>query len=262
MQPGREKSCGQKSAAEVAMDTYLASLGLSRKPTARDGSCLFRAVSEQIFLCCYDDSHYDSVYTEQFQEDAAVCQAVLYKIRYKDVFDVEKEELRSTVDMFRSEDKKNRNSASVGSEDANSDSLPKEGSNTSSERREEDWEGNNTDNPPEDKLRQGTEEAKRPENPRKLRFAYRMIKALDPQIYRNVKFEVRLDSRRELKKTDYFMFAGRKYYVGDKCQVCLEPGGKYYNAYIQEVGPDDNMMAVFIEELAEKNEYEIIEETV
>ena len=30
------------------MDDYLASLGLWRKPTAKDGSCLFRAVAEQV----------------------------------------------------------------------------------------------------------------------------------------------------------------------------------------------------------------------
>ncbi|XP_030403464.1 putative bifunctional UDP-N-acetylglucosamine transferase and deubiquitinase ALG13 [Gopherus evgoodei] len=337
MQPVWNKDFGQKSDSEIAMDAYLASQGLYRMLTARDASCLFRAVSEQMFscqshhrevrkacvsfmrenrenfqayvegsfeeylerlgdpegragqleisalslmynrdfilyqepgqpptcatnngfedkilLCCSDDSHYDSVYTEQSQADAAVCQAVLYEILYKDMLGVEKKELRGAVDSFRSGDKKNRNSASVGSEDANFDSLPKEGSNTSSERREEDWEGNNTDNPPEDKLRQGTEEAKQPENPQKICFAYRVMKALDPRIYRNIEFEVWLDSRRELRKTDYFMFAGRKYYVGDRCQVCLEPGGEYYSAYIQDVGPDDTTMLVFIEELAEK----------
>ncbi|XP_039352172.1 putative bifunctional UDP-N-acetylglucosamine transferase and deubiquitinase ALG13 isoform X3 [Mauremys reevesii] len=344
MQPLWKKYFGHKSVHEVAMDAYLASLGLYRKLTARDASCLFRAVSEQVFscqihhrevrkacvsfmkenrqnfeayvegsfeeylewlgdpegragqleisalslmykwlqtnasrdfilyqnpgrpptcatnngfedkilLCCSSHSHYDSVYTKQFQADAAVCQAVLYEILYKDVFGVGKEELRTAVDMYRSGDKKNRNSASVGSEDANFDCLPMEGSNTSSEKREEDWEGNNTDNPPEDKLGQSTEEAKCPENPPKMPFAYRVLKALDPGLYRNVEFEVWLDSRKEHLKIDYFMFAGRRYYVGDKCQVCLEPGGKYYNAYIQEVGPDDNMVAVFIEELAEK----------
>uniref|UniRef100_A0A8B9GD51 ALG13 UDP-N-acetylglucosaminyltransferase subunit n=1 Tax=Amazona collaria TaxID=241587 RepID=A0A8B9GD51_9PSIT len=49
------------------------------------------------------------------------------------------------------------------------------------------------------------------------------------------------------------MFAGRQYYLGDKCQVRLEPGGKYYNAYIQEVGEDGNTLTVFVEELAEKH---------
>ncbi|XP_074925061.1 UDP-N-acetylglucosamine transferase subunit ALG13 [Chelonoidis abingdonii] len=338
MQKGWKKYFGQKSLSEVTMDEYLASLGLYRKLTAKDASCLFRAISEQLFacqihhmevrkacvwfmrenqhnfesyvegsfekylerlgdpkesagqleisalsliynrdfilyrypgkpptyatnngfedkilLCCSSNGHYDSVYTKQFQADAAVCQAVLYEILYKDVFGMDEEELRTAVEMFRSGAKKNRNSASVGSEDANSDCLPKEGSNTSSERRVEDWDGNDTDNPPEDKLKQGTDEAKPPENPSKMPFPYKVLKALDPEIYRNVEFDVWLDSRKELQKTDYMVFAGRQYYLGDKCQVRLEPGGKYYNAHIQEVGHDGNMVTVFIEELAEKH---------
>lgn len=32
------------------MDAYLDSVGLWRKPTAKDGSCLFRAVAEQVGL--------------------------------------------------------------------------------------------------------------------------------------------------------------------------------------------------------------------
>uniref|UniRef100_F7BAY1 Tudor domain-containing protein n=1 Tax=Ornithorhynchus anatinus TaxID=9258 RepID=F7BAY1_ORNAN len=49
------------------------------------------------------------------------------------------------------------------------------------------------------------------------------------------------------------VFAGRQYYLGDKCQVRLEPAGRYYNAHIQEVGNDSNSATVFIEELAEKH---------
>ncbi|XP_074864231.1 UDP-N-acetylglucosamine transferase subunit ALG13 [Carettochelys insculpta] len=339
MQKGWKKYFGQKSLSEVTMDEYLASLGLYRKLTAKDASCLFRALSEQLFLCqihhmevrkacvsfmkenqhnfesyvegsfekylerladpkesagqleisalsliynrdfilyrypgkpptyatnngfedkillcCSSNGHYDSVYTKQFQADAAVCQAVLYEILYKGVFNMDEEELRTAVEMFRSGAKKSRNSASVGSEDANYDFLPEKVSKATSERRVEDWEGNDTDNsPPEDKLKQGTEEAKPPENSSKMPFPYKVLKALDPEIYRNVEFDVWLDSRKELQKTDYMVFAGRQYFLGDKCQVRLEPGGKYYNAHIQEVGHDNNMVTVFIEELAEKH---------
>ncbi|XP_064374009.1 putative bifunctional UDP-N-acetylglucosamine transferase and deubiquitinase ALG13 [Dromaius novaehollandiae] len=338
MQRGWKKYFGQKSLSEVTMDEYLGSLGLYRKLTAKDASCLFRAISEQLFscqihhmavrkacvaflrrhqpnfesyvegsfekylerlgdpkesagqleisalsviynrdfilyrypgkpptyatdngfedkilLCCSGNGHYDSVYTKQFQANAAICQAVLYEILYKDVFAMDEEELRSAVEMFRSGSKKNRNSGSVGSEDANFDCLPEKVSKNSLEKRMEDWEGNDTDNPPEDKFKQGIEEAKPPENLSKMPFPYKVLKALDPEIYRNVEFDVWLESRKELQKTDYMVFAGRQYYLGDKCQVRLEPGGKYYNAHIQEVGQDGNSVTVFIEELAEKH---------
>ncbi|XP_009976099.1 PREDICTED: putative bifunctional UDP-N-acetylglucosamine transferase and deubiquitinase ALG13, partial [Tauraco erythrolophus] len=208
---------------------------------------------DKILLCCSGNGHYDSVYTKQFQENAAICQAVLYEILYKDVFGMDEEELRSAVEVFRSGSKKNRNSGSVGSEDANFDCLHEKVSRNPSEKRVDDWEGNDTDNPQEDKFKQGIEEEKPPEIPSKLPVPYKVLKALDPEIFRNVEFDVWLDSRKELQKTDYMVFAGRQYYLGDKCQVRLEPGGKYYNAHIQEVGQDGNALTVFVEELAEKH---------
>ncbi|KAM9537957.1 UDP-N-acetylglucosamine transferase subunit ALG13-like isoform 2-T2 [Guaruba guarouba] len=338
MQKGWKKYFGQKSFSEVAMDKYLGSLGLYRKVIAKDASCFFRAVSEQLFLtqihhlevrkacvsfmrqhqpefepyvegsfekylerlgdpkesagqlemsalsvvykrdfilyrypgkppiyatnngfedkvllCCSGNGHYDSVYTKQFQENAAICQAVLYEILYKDVFGMDEEELKSAVEAFRSGSKKNRNNVSVASEDVNCDCLHEKVSRNPSEKRLNGSEGNETDNPQEDKFKQGTEEEKHLENPPKMPVPYKVLKALDPRIYRNVEFDVWLDSRKELQKTDYMVFAGRQYYLGDKCQVRLEPGGRYYNAHIQEVGEDGNTLTVFVEELAEKH---------
>ncbi|ETE63247.1 UDP-N-acetylglucosamine transferase subunit ALG13-like protein, partial [Ophiophagus hannah] len=275
MQKGWKKYFGQKSLSEVTMDEYLGSQGLYRKLTAKDATCLFRAISEQVYacqihhmavrnacvsfmrknqinfesyvegsfekylqrlgnpkilLCCSGNGHYDSVYTKQFQANAAICQAVLYELLYKNVFKVDKEELKTALEMFRNGAKKNRNSASVGSEDAHFDCLPDRASRNAPEKRLEDWP---------------------PESPR-MPFPYKVLKALDPEIYRNIEFDVWLESRKELQKTDYLVFAGRQYYLGDKCQVRLETGGKYYNAHIQDVG-QDNMVTVFIEELAEKH---------
>ncbi|XP_010845470.1 PREDICTED: putative bifunctional UDP-N-acetylglucosamine transferase and deubiquitinase ALG13, partial [Bison bison bison] len=49
MHKGWKKYCGQKPLNEASMDEYLGSLGLFRKLTAKDASCLFRAISEQLF---------------------------------------------------------------------------------------------------------------------------------------------------------------------------------------------------------------------
>ncbi|XP_060548139.1 putative bifunctional UDP-N-acetylglucosamine transferase and deubiquitinase ALG13 [Pantherophis guttatus] len=336
MQKGWKKYFGQKSLSEVTMDEYLGSQGLYRKLTAKDATCLFRAISEQVYacqihhmavrnacvsfmrknqinfesyvegsfekylqrlgnpkesagqleisafsliynrdfilyrhpgkpasyatdngfedkilLCCSSNGHYDSVYTKQFQANAAICQAVLYEILYKNVFKVDEEELKTALEMFRNGAKKNRNSASVGSEDANFDCLPDRASRNAPEKRFEDWVNFDSAHPAEEKCKQVTEEGKPPENPR-MPFPYKVLKALDPEIYRNIEFDVWLESRKEFQKTDYLVFAGRQYYLGDKCQVRLETGGKYYNAHIQDVG-QDNMVTVFIEELAEKH---------
>ncbi|XP_061265477.1 putative bifunctional UDP-N-acetylglucosamine transferase and deubiquitinase ALG13 isoform X4 [Bos javanicus] len=332
MHKGWKKYCGQKPLNEASMDEYLGSLGLFRKLTAKDASCLFRAISEQLFcsqvhhleirkacvsymrenqqtfesyvegsfekylerlgdpkesagqleiralsliynrdfilyrypgkpptsvtdngyenkilLCYSSNGHYDSVYSKQFQSSAAVCQAVLYEILYKDVFVVDEEELKTAVELFRSGSKKNRNNAVTGNEDVHIDYK------SSIQDRTEEWGACcNVENIPEG-YNQGTDETKSPENPSKMLFPYKVLKALDPEIYRNVEFDVWLDSRKELQKSDYMEYAGRQYYLGDKCQVRLESGGRYYNAHIQEVGNENSSVTVFIEELAEKH---------
>ncbi|XP_028397719.1 OTU domain-containing protein 4-like isoform X3 [Dendronephthya gigantea] len=47
----RKKDLSTNMNHEAAMDAFLGKLGLYRKPIAKDGSCLFRAVAEQIFNC-------------------------------------------------------------------------------------------------------------------------------------------------------------------------------------------------------------------
>ncbi|CAB3978605.1 Hypothetical predicted protein [Paramuricea clavata] len=47
----RKKDLSTNMNHEAAMDSFLDLLGLYRKPIAKDGSCLFRAVAEQIFNC-------------------------------------------------------------------------------------------------------------------------------------------------------------------------------------------------------------------
>lgn len=187
------------------------------------------------------------MYSKQFQSSAAVCQAVLYEILYKDVFVVDEEELKAAVELFRSGSKKNRSSAVTGSEDAYI-----EYKSSTQDRTEECGACCNTEDIPEG-YNQGTEEAKSPENSSKMILPYKVLKALDPEIYRNVEFDVWLDSRKELQKSEYLEYAGRQYYLGDKCQVRLESGERYYNAHIQEVGNENNSVTVFIEELAEKH---------
>ncbi|XP_010893011.2 putative bifunctional UDP-N-acetylglucosamine transferase and deubiquitinase ALG13 isoform X1 [Esox lucius] len=316
----------------VNMDEYLASIGLYRKMMARDASCLFRAVSEQLYysqnyqqkirkdcvtfmranrchfepfvegsfekylerledpketaghveikalsslyrrcfhiyrypgkpptvitdqeygakilLCCSNNGHYDIVYPRNYPMAAALCQAVLYEVLYTRVLGVEEEELQGALDGFRGGGRSYRNSLSVCSEDAGYD-VPEDRGQT----QRDDWELNGQ-NRPDDRARPGAEEVKTPDGPTKLSLPYKVLKALDFEMYRNVEFDVWHDSRKEMQKTKYMVFAGRQYFLGDKCQVRLDPKGKYYNAFIQEVGTHPSDVTVFIEELGEKH---------
>lgn len=42
---------GMDAPGDTSMDCYLRSQGLYRKRVAKDGSCLFRAVAEQVMAC-------------------------------------------------------------------------------------------------------------------------------------------------------------------------------------------------------------------
>ncbi|XP_041750349.2 putative bifunctional UDP-N-acetylglucosamine transferase and deubiquitinase ALG13 isoform X7 [Coregonus clupeaformis] len=314
----------------VNMDEYLASIGLYRKMMARDASCLFRAVSEQLYysqnfqqkirkdcvtfmranrcnfepfvegsfekylerledptetagqveikalsllyrrcfliyrypgkppteitekeyvekilLCCSNNGHYDIVYPRNYPIDAALCQALLYELLYTQVLGVEEVELQGALEGFRGGGRRYRNSLSVCSEDAGYDTPEDRG-----QTQRDDWELNGHSHT-EDKARSGAEET--PDGPTKLSLPYKVLKALDSEMYRNVEFDVWHDSRKEMQKTDYMVFAGRQYFLGDKCQVRLDPKGKYYNAFIQEVGTHPSAVTVFIEELGEKH---------
>ncbi|XP_046724502.1 putative bifunctional UDP-N-acetylglucosamine transferase and deubiquitinase ALG13 isoform X4 [Silurus meridionalis] len=320
----------------VNMDEYLASLGLYRKMMARDASCLFRAVSEQLYfsqnyhqkvrkdcvnfmrankcsfepfvegsfekylerlddpketvgqveikalsllysrhfviyrypgkspteigeedsltkilLCCSNNGHYDIVYPRTYPVNAALCQSLLYELLYTCVLGIEEEDLYMALDGFRGGGgRRYRNSHSGCSEDAsydaNEDCAPR------SFIYREEWELSGYSRA-EEKAKIANEDQKHVDGPAKLALPYKVLKALDPEMYRNVEFDVWHDGRKELQKTDYMVFAGRQYFLGDKCQVRLDPKGKYYNAFIQEVGTHPSAVTVFIEELGEKH---------
>lgn len=48
MDGGGSVKSSEEREAEKLMDDYLKSIGLHRKKIAKDGSCLFRAVAEQV----------------------------------------------------------------------------------------------------------------------------------------------------------------------------------------------------------------------
>ncbi|KTG03379.1 hypothetical protein cypCar_00009615 [Cyprinus carpio] len=199
----------------------------------------------QILLCCSNNGHYDIVYPKNYPVDAAICQALLYELLYTRVLGVEEEELQVVMEGFKGGGRRYRNSQSMCSEDAGYD-TPED------HPQREEWElsGHSC---LEDKTKPGAEDQKATEGSGRLSLPYKVLKALEPELYRNVEFDVWQDGRKELQKTDYMVFAGRQYFLGDKCQVRLDPKGKYYNAFIQEVGTQTTAVTVFIEELGEKH---------
>ncbi|XP_018530205.1 putative bifunctional UDP-N-acetylglucosamine transferase and deubiquitinase ALG13 isoform X2 [Lates calcarifer] len=202
---------------------------------------------DKVMLCCSINGHYDIVYQRSYPASAALCQSLLYELLYTQVFGVEEVELCQAMEAFRVGGRRYRNSPSVCSDvDVGYDTPEDRG------QREEVESGG----APEEKHRAVTDDSKPPADappPSRLSLPYKVMKSLDGEVYRNLEFDVWQDTCKEMQKTDYMVFAGRQYFLGDKCQVRLEPKGKYYNAFIQEVGTHSSAVTVFIEELGEKH---------
>uniref|UniRef100_W5MR22 ubiquitinyl hydrolase 1 n=1 Tax=Lepisosteus oculatus TaxID=7918 RepID=W5MR22_LEPOC len=330
MERGLQNAQTNDTSAEKLMDEYLKSLGLYRKKIAKDGSCLFRAVAEQVLLCqsrhlevrrtcgdyvkknrvkyesfiegsfeeylqrlenpqswvgeveisalaliykhdfmifqepgkppvhitennfpdkirlCFlNGNHYDSVYPKQFEKDAALCQSILYELLYERVFGAD------------------HNAIAACLQDCGADS---EGGAEECESSEESglddeecavflWyrltavTGNSTTGSiPESSCFC-------------VNFAYSKLhscleitdKELNLNSMRSVACFLWIVIKETQQNQDYRIAAGMQFSVGDKCKVCLEHDGEFYNAYIQEVCPNNGPVTVFVEELGEKH---------
>ncbi|CAI9738523.1 Hypothetical predicted protein [Octopus vulgaris] len=294
-------SINNKPRTEV--DLYLDSLGLWRKPIPKDGSCFYRAVSEQLFntqafhdhlqkaveeklassssfssgcnkdtcvdlsfsfeesevcgsyteikllsdvyklnffiytgmdsiysisktdytkqiLLFFDGVHYDSVYSKSFPPEAALCQSVIYDILYRNVFEMPTE-IEEAVNMLRKQNKckrvrSNKNLACDKKNDVEFDCV---GSRKECEN-------------------------KKPSPP----LPYRVAKALDPDIFRNVEF----DNWQEAKRAELLAKRLSEFQPGDKCQVLIDGTDRTYNAHVQEITDGEGHVEVYVEELGKK----------
>lgn len=82
-------------------------------------------------------------------------------------------------------------------------------------------------------------------------FPYKVAKALDPNIYRNIEFDSWSDIRRELKYRSWY-FSGNGLQVGVRCLVKLnDQDDRLLHGYIQEMKPHNGPCVVYLEEFAE-----------
>ncbi|XP_052396309.1 OTU domain-containing protein 4-like [Carassius gibelio] len=305
---------------ESRMDEYLRSQGFYRKKIAKDGSCLFRAVAEQVLhcqgshtqvraacvnylrqnrstyelfiegnfekylenlqdpqswvgqveitalaelykhdfvifqepgqppvnitengftkkvrLCFLNGNHYDSVYPQSFEKSAAVCQSILYELLYDRVCGVERSALGPCMRGGKGREKDSEECKSSEESDLEEDEF------WSSEPREKPANGMNPRPPQRGRGRGHTRGRGRD------LLSAKAQKSLNPALYRNVEYDVWLRSKRIQQQRDFCMAAGMQYSVGDKCKVQLN--NRFYNAYVQEVSPDNGPVTVFIGEL-------------
>ncbi|XP_004708806.1 OTU domain-containing protein 4 [Echinops telfairi] len=298
------------------MDAYLRKLGLYRKLVAKDGSCLFRAVAEQVLhsqsrhvevrmacirylrenrekfeafiegsfeeylkrlenpqewvgqveisalslmyrkdfviyqepnvspsqvtennfpekvlLCFSNGNHYDIVYPIKYKESSAMCQSLIYELLYEKVFKTDVSKILMGLDSSEVADKNNSDISDSEDDNCKIKSTTANDVNGSKALSGNQHPNNNGDSasPP---------------------LSRKVLKSLNPAVYRNVEYELWLQSKQAQQKRDYSIAAGLQYEVGDKCQVMLDHNGKISNADIQGVNSENG--PVLPEELGKK----------
>ncbi|XP_023224853.1 putative bifunctional UDP-N-acetylglucosamine transferase and deubiquitinase ALG13 [Centruroides sculpturatus] len=305
------------------MEEYLDSLGYFKKQVARDGSCLFRAVSEQVFhtqryhlevrkicvqyldknhkmyedfidgpfdqylenlknpkewaghveikalshiyrrdfliyqeigkppckstnngfsdfitLCYSHGNHYDCVYPKCFLESAAFCQSLVYEVLYKFVFKLGDEVDLAVEKMLHDKaySKQRRNNIlNRESHRESSNSISKEELGETNEDEKEDAST---------EIRKALAQGIPP-------FPYKVAKALDPDIYRNVEYDLWNEVRKEQMRCEQMIIPD--FAPGVKCLVRIEKDqAEPFHAHIQEMDSNQGPVTVFVEELGEK----------
>uniref|UniRef100_A0ABI7YXQ5 ubiquitinyl hydrolase 1 n=1 Tax=Felis catus TaxID=9685 RepID=A0ABI7YXQ5_FELCA len=259
------------------MDAYLRKLGLYRKLVAKDGSCLFRAVAEQVLhsqsrhvevrmacihylrenrekfeafiegsfeeylkrlenpqvlLCFSNGNHYDIVYPIKYKENSAMCQSLLYELLYEKVFKTDVSKILMGLDTSEVADENNSEVSDSEDDSCKSKTTTANDVNGVKPLSSDQHPKNNGNSP-------------------SLPLSRKVLKSLNPAVYRNVEYEIWLKSKQAQQKRDYSIAAGLQYEVGDKCQVRLDHNGKFSNADFQGVHSENG--PVLVEELGKKH---------
>ncbi|KAM8764300.1 OTU domain-containing protein 4 isoform 2-T2 [Rhynchonycteris naso] len=313
---GDRGSAGPREDA-TPMDAYLRKLGLYRKLVAKDGSCLFRAVAEQVLhsqsrhvevrmacihylrenrekfeefiegsfeeylkrlenpqewvgqveisalslmyrkdfviyrepnvspsqvtennfpekvlLCFSNGNHYDIVYPIKYKESSAMCQSLLYELLYEKVFKTDVSKILMELDT-----------AEVAGENSSEISDSEDDSCRSKTTVTNDVNGF--------KALPSDQHLKNSGNSPNLPLSRKVLKSLNPTVYRNVEYEIWLKSKQAQQKRDYSIAAGLQYGAAEKSQVRLDHNGKFSNADLQGVHSENG--PVLVEEVGKKH---------
>ncbi|XP_074444973.1 OTU domain-containing protein 4 isoform X8 [Larus michahellis] len=209
-----------------------------REPNASPSHVTENGFSDKVLLCFSNGNHYDIVYPIEYSEKAALCQSLLYELLYEKVFNTDVKKIIAELSAVGVTEESN-GSSEVSASDSEDDSYRSKATTVS------DMNGL--------KSLSGNKHLKSNGNPTLLVLPKKVLKSLNPSVYRNVEYDVWLQSKWDQQKQDFSIAAGMQYSVGDKCKVRLDHNGKFYNAHIQEVCSENGPVVVFVEELGAKH---------
>uniref|UniRef100_A0A2I3GDS3 ubiquitinyl hydrolase 1 n=1 Tax=Nomascus leucogenys TaxID=61853 RepID=A0A2I3GDS3_NOMLE len=187
---------------------------------------------EKVLLCFSDGNHYAIVYPIKYKESSSMCQSLLYELLYEKVFKTDVSKIVMELDTLE-----------VAAEDNSEISDSEDDSCKSKTAAADDVNGF--------KPLSGSEQLKNNGNSTSLPLSRKVLKSLNPAVYRNVEYEIWLKSKQAQQKRDYSIAAGLQYEVGNKCQVRLDHNGKFLNADVQGVHSENG--PVLVEELGKQH---------
>ncbi|NWW46991.1 OTUD4 protein, partial [Pedionomus torquatus] len=208
-----------------------------REPNASPSHVTENGFSDKVLLCFSNGNHYDIVYPIEYSEKAALCQSLLYELLYEKVFDTDVKKIIAELSVGVTEE--SNGSSELSGSDSEDDSYRSKATAVS------DMNGL--------KSLPGNKHLKSNGNSTLLVLPKKVLKSLNPSVYRNVEYDVWLQSKLDQQNQDFSIAAGMQYSVGDKCKVRLDHNGKFYNAHIQEVCSENGPVVVFVEELGAKH---------
>ncbi|NWH62705.1 OTUD4 protein, partial [Geococcyx californianus] len=209
-----------------------------REPNASPSHVTENGFSDKVLLCFSNGSHYDIVYPIEYSEKAALCQSLLYELLYEKVFDTDVKKIIEELSAAGVTEESNGSSEASAS-DSEDDNCRSKSTPVSDENGSKSLSGN--------------KHLKSNGNPSLEVLPKKVLKSLNPSVYRNVEYDVWLQSKWDQQKQDFSIAAGMQYSVGDKCKVRLDHNGKFYNAHIQEVCSENGPVVVFVEQLGAKH---------
>ncbi|CAB0034142.1 unnamed protein product [Trichogramma brassicae] len=218
--------------------------------------------AEGICLCFIPPKQYESVFTQEHTANAGFCQSIVYQMLYKNVFKM------NTVDSTVNKMLHDRNNH------LRHDKFFLKGNmeirNQLTLELIDKLDGEDLEE---------TQRINRGITP----FPYRVAKALDPSIYRNIDYDIWHELKKESKNSGFAKFNSNELQPGSKCYVHLielkdsdkannnfmtsrEPWDSnkavtkcknmepsiYYTGHIQEMSKNNGPVVVFIEELGQR----------
>ncbi|XP_015414348.1 PREDICTED: OTU domain-containing protein 4 [Myotis davidii] len=203
-----------------------------REPNVSPSQVTENNFPEKVLLCFSNGNHYDIVYPIKYKESSAMCQSLLYELLYEKVFKTDVSKILMGL-----------NTAEVAGESHSEISDSEDDSCRRKTTTANDVNGF--------KALSSDQHLKNSGNSQSLPLSRKVLKSLNPAVYRNVEYEIWLKSKQAQQKRDYSIAAGLQYEVGDKCQVSLDHNGKFSTADLQGVHSENG--PVLVEEVGRKH---------